>query len=132
MTVMELIEVLLDLEEAGHGDCPIKVTTPRRLMDLEADEVRLCTDDTPAYVLLDVSWGASAMRCTTYEADALLRSHGIHSCYHCGCLEEAHHSDGSCYTVTESVYRWRFYQRTKRWPEPDEGCEEVTGEPDAE
>lgn len=54
MTVTDLIEVLLDLEEAGHGDCPIKVTTPRRHLDLEADEVTVCQDTTLAYVLLDV------------------------------------------------------------------------------
>jgi hypothetical protein len=54
MTVIELIEVLMDLDADGHGNCPVKVTTPRRLVDLEADEIRVCTDDTPAYILLEV------------------------------------------------------------------------------
>ncbi len=54
MTVADLIEVLLDLEDAGHGDCRIKVTTPRRLVELEAFEITVCEEETPPYVRLDV------------------------------------------------------------------------------
>jgi len=57
-----------------------------------------------------------------YEPDALLLRHGVHTCQYCGCLRDAHHSDGRCYTLHELANRWLFYQRTKRWPEPDEGC----------
>lgn len=65
----------------------------------------------------------------TYEPDELLQRHGVHTCQHCGCLEEAHHRDGRCYTPPELVNRLRFYQRTRRWPEPDEGCPEQEGGP---
>ena len=57
-----------------------------------------------------------------YEPDALLSRHGVHTCQHCGRLRDAHHGDARCYTAHELANRWRFYQRTRRWPEPDEGC----------
>ena len=45
------------------------------------------------------------------------------TCEHCGCLPEAHHSDGRCYTAEEMGNRLRFYPQTGRWPGPDEGYE---------
>ena len=47
------------------------------------------------------------------------------TCAHCGMLEHEHHADGRCYTTEETLHRLRFYQRTRRWPGADEGCEEV-------
>jgi hypothetical protein len=64
---------------------------------------------------------------TTYAGDPFWLRGNITTCVHCGCVQEAHHSDGRCYTVEEIVNRLRFYQRTRRWPGPDEGCEEEGG-----
>jgi hypothetical protein len=55
--------------------------------------------------------------------DGLRRRYAIHTCVHCGCLPEVHHTDGRCYTVEEMGHRLRFWQQTGRWPAPDEGCE---------
>ena len=57
-----------------------------------------------------------------YAPDALLLRHGVHACHHCGLQRCAHHGDGRCYTALELAHRLSFYLRTRRWPEPDEGC----------
>jgi len=53
-------------------------------------------------------------------------------CRECGQVSAQHHSDGRCYTAEELIHRQTFYQRTRRWPGPDEGCEPQREEmPDA-
>lgn len=67
---------------------------------------------------------------TSYASDpARERSHD-HTCKHCGQLPGQHHSDERCYTVEEMGHRLHYYQHTRRWPGPDEGCE-AEGGPEA-
>jgi hypothetical protein len=49
----------------------------------------------------------------------------------CQCFQDAaqHHSDGRCYTADELTNRLIFYQQTRRWPGPDEGCAPQREEP---
>jgi hypothetical protein len=61
----------------------------------------------------------------TYTPDTRLAACGTLLCTACGSREDAHHSDGRCYTTDELVARLRFYAATNRWPGPDEGCEEM-------
>jgi hypothetical protein len=63
------------------------------------------------------------MPADTYTPNPRLVACGIDLCAACGQRDEAHHSDGRCYTVDELVARLRFYTAWNRWPEPDEGCE---------
>jgi hypothetical protein len=60
---------------------------------------------------------------TTYEPVEGIRLHGITCCRHCGQVPEQHHSDGRCYTNDELSARLAFWQRERRFPGPDEGCE---------
>ena len=48
--------------------------------------------------------------------------HGNACCGNCGQVPEQHHRDGRCYTYAEIGARLQWYQRTGRWPGPDEGC----------
>lgn len=61
---------------------------------------------------------------TRYTASPRRQRDDDHTWEHCGQLPGQHHSDTRCYTVEEIGHRLRFSQRTKRWPGPDEGCEE--------
>jgi hypothetical protein len=56
-----------------------------------------------------------------YAPDPSLLPYGITCCLHCGCRPVLHHTDGRCYTTDEIGERLREYQRTARWPGPDEG-----------
>jgi hypothetical protein len=56
-----------------------------------------------------------------YEPDPAMLRYGITCCCHCGCLPALHHTDDRCYTADEIGERLRTYQRTGRWPGPDEG-----------
>lgn len=58
MTVHDLIALLLDLEDQGYAACPIKVQTPRRLVNLLAEDMTVCTDETPPSVRLEVRMAA--------------------------------------------------------------------------
>jgi hypothetical protein len=55
-----------------------------------------------------------------YEPDPAMLRYGITSCWHCGCLPTLHHTDTRCYTADEIGERLREYQRSGRWPGPDD------------
>jgi hypothetical protein len=50
-------------------------------------------------------------------------------CRECGQVSGQHHSDGRCYTADELANRLIFYERTRCWPGPDEGCAPQREEP---
>ena len=59
---------------------------------------------------------------THYAARQDWLAHDNECCGHCGQVPEQHHSNTGCYTTEEIGARLMFFQRTRQWPGPDEGC----------
>ena len=99
---------------AGIPDTDIRVAVQAVAQVLREDSASMCEVD------------EERRRATRYTPHSQRQRHGDHTCEHCGCLRYVHYSDGRCYTTDEMGARLRRFQRTGRWPDQDEVCDEET------